>query len=90
MTLPQREYEQHAADNDGYCLACGEEQSGGCEPDAEGYPCEACGEPQVIAFEHALVAGYITSSEDPRERGDDDDVEYGDPGDELDRRLRED
>jgi hypothetical protein len=43
-------------DNPGLCLACGAEQ-GGCEPDAEGYECEACGEPQVYGAEELLVAG---------------------------------
>jgi hypothetical protein len=33
-------------DNPGFCLASGNEQEG-CEPDARGYDCEACGEPQV-------------------------------------------
>lgn len=33
-------------DNPGFCVACGSEQDG-CEPDAEGYECEACGEPTV-------------------------------------------
>lgn len=33
-------------DNPGFCLACGEEQDG-CEPDARGYECEACGKRQV-------------------------------------------
>jgi hypothetical protein len=30
----------------GFCVACGEAQ-GGCEPDAEGYTCDACGESAV-------------------------------------------
>ena len=90
MKLPQSEYEQHAADHDGLCLACGEIQSGGCEPDMyEGF-CDACEARQVVGFEEALMAGHIEFSENPRERGDDDGVEYADPGDELDRRLRED
>jgi hypothetical protein len=33
-------------DYTGICVACGNEQ-GGCEPDAERYECEACGERQV-------------------------------------------
>ena len=64
LSLPQSEYEHHAADNDGLCLACGEIQSGGCEPDAEGYPCEACGAKSVMGFEQALVAGHIEFCEE--------------------------
>ena len=33
-------------ENPGICLACGADADG-CEPDAEGYTCEECGEPQV-------------------------------------------
>ena len=36
------------------------------------------------------IEGHAIREENPRERGDDDGVEYADPGDELDRRLRED
>jgi hypothetical protein len=41
-------------DNPGLCVACGLEQ-GGCEPDAEGYECESCGEPRVFGAEELLV-----------------------------------
>lgn len=37
-------------ENPGTCVACGEQQDG-CEPDAEGYICEACGEPAVCGDE---------------------------------------
>ena len=30
-------------DYNGICLACGEIQYGGVEPDARAYPCESCG-----------------------------------------------
>jgi len=43
-------------DNPGFCLACGEEQDG-CEPDAEEYKCEICGERQVYGAEEILIAG---------------------------------
>jgi hypothetical protein len=36
--------------NAGFCIACGFEQDG-CEPDAEGYDCEACDEPAVCGAE---------------------------------------
>ena len=43
-------------DNPGICLACGEEADG-CEPDAENYECEHCGEPCVMGAEQILIAG---------------------------------
>lgn len=42
-------------DDPGLCLACGNEQ-GGCEPDARGYGCEACGEPAVFGAEELFMA----------------------------------
>lgn len=33
-------------DDPGFCVSCGHEQ-GGCEPDARGLRCEACGAPMV-------------------------------------------
>ena len=43
-------------DNPGICLACGFEQDG-CEPDAENYTCESCGESCVMGAEQILIAG---------------------------------
>ena len=37
----------------GFCLACGEEQSG-CEPDARRVECESCGERKVYGAEELL------------------------------------
>lgn len=39
---------------DGMCLACGNVQ-GDCEPDAERYECEACGERAVYGGEQLLI-----------------------------------
>jgi len=50
-------------ENEGICLACGEYR-GGCEPDAENYPCECCGENEVFGLEQALLMGRITLLED--------------------------
>jgi hypothetical protein len=49
-----------AADNDqaGFCLACGNEQYG-CEPDARGYECEACGEKQVFGASELVFMGRV-------------------------------
>ena len=40
--------------NPGFCLECGYEQEG-CEPDAEGYECENCGEDAVMGAENVLM-----------------------------------
>lgn len=37
----------------GFCIGCGAEQAG-CEPDAERYPCESCGERKVYGAEQLL------------------------------------
>lgn len=41
-------------DNLGFCLACGIE-TGGVEPDACGYECEACGEDQVFGCDELMA-----------------------------------
>ena len=38
----------------GFCLACGQDQEG-CEPDARGYTCESCGQPEVYGAEEVLL-----------------------------------
>jgi len=43
----------------GACLACGEIQYGGVEPDARGHVCESCGQPKVYGFEELLFMGAI-------------------------------
>lgn len=43
-------------DNPGLCLACGNEQDG-CEPDARGYTCDACGERRVYGSDELLISG---------------------------------
>ena len=40
--------------NPGFCLNCGNEQDG-CEPDAEKYKCEECGQRQVYGAEQLLI-----------------------------------
>jgi hypothetical protein len=47
------ERQMFGTDNPGFCVACGNEQ-GGCEPDAAGYECEACGEKQVYGAQELL------------------------------------
>lgn len=41
--------------NPGFCTKCGYEQNG-CEPDAEGYECENCGEHAVEGAENCLLS----------------------------------
>lgn len=45
-------------DGTGFCLACGFEQSC-CEPDAENYECEDCGENKVYGAEQAILVGAV-------------------------------
>jgi hypothetical protein len=40
-------------DDPGFCVACGEEADG-CEPDAQGYECEHCGEHKVYGADELL------------------------------------
>ena len=42
----------------GFCTACGNYQEG-CEPDAQGYECEECGEPKVYGLEELALMGYV-------------------------------
>jgi hypothetical protein len=63
--MPERErvFEVDQSDFDDYngiCLACGEIQYGGVEPDARNYFCEACYELQVFGLEQALLLNRIT------------------------------
>lgn len=41
-------------ENPGFCIACGEDADG-CEPDARGYECEACGAMKVYGAEELLL-----------------------------------
>ena len=38
----------------GFCISCGEEHDA-CEPDAERYQCEVCGENKVYGAEQLLL-----------------------------------
>jgi len=42
----------------GVCLECGEERSM-CEPDAEDYDCESCGENAVQGSLHFVICGML-------------------------------
>lgn len=59
LVIREAEYHRLVEEDSGKCLACGAEPDGFCEPDAEGYKCQACGELQVMGAEQMLVEGYI-------------------------------
>ena len=46
--------EMTTLDNPGFCIACGEEADG-CEPDAEMYQCDWCGEKAVYGAAELLM-----------------------------------
>ena len=49
------ERELTSLDNPGFCLTCGAEAEG-CEPDAQQYQCESCGEAAVYGAAEILIA----------------------------------
>lgn len=52
------EYLEAGEDMMGLCLSCGCEND--CvEPDARGYECESCGEPQVYSCEEILIMSLL-------------------------------
>jgi hypothetical protein len=63
LVMTTDEYLESSEENNGVCLACGEIQFGGCEPDARNYLCESCGEHKVFGIEEALMMGRITIDE---------------------------
>ncbi len=56
--------ELDSLDNPGICLACGAYHSE-CEPDAEHYECEECGERQAFGAAFILCAGHYHHSTSP-------------------------
>ena len=56
ITLEQ--YSQLDEDMAGLCVACGFEQFG-CEPDAEKYTCESCGEKGIYGPHWWMMAGKV-------------------------------
>jgi len=59
LVTTEEEYLDHCNSNNGFCVKCGEIQEGGCEPDAEEYPCENCEENGVYGIELALAMGLV-------------------------------
>lgn len=64
MIMTVDEYLENVENNNGICLACGNIQEGGVEPDAENYVCEECGEHRVYGIENAMLMNYITIEEE--------------------------
>ena len=52
--LEAAEQEMYGMENDGFCLACGA-QRGDCEPDAENYECDECGENEVFGAAQIIL-----------------------------------
>ena len=63
VTMSEDGYYRAVDGSCGLCLACGEIEDGGVEPDASGYICTLCGEPAVEGIENALVLGFIDMGE---------------------------
>lgn len=54
----------------GVCLACGEIQYGGCEPDAREYVCPSCDAHKVYGLEEALFMGAIELADSSDDEGE--------------------
>ena len=49
-------------DNEGFCVSCGA-LHGRCEPDAQRYECEECGESKVYGAEEILLRDWVDYSD---------------------------
>lgn len=58
LSICESEYNDAQESYTGYCVKCHASQDG-CEPDAELYKCESCGEPAVYGVEQLLVHDFI-------------------------------
>lgn len=56
--MTERTYRRMRDEYTGLCLACGAEKDS-CEPDAEDYECDECGEERVYGIEQALIMGEV-------------------------------
>lgn len=64
IELTEAEYLYGTDNNFGICVSCKHIAEGGCEPDAEEYECDNCGENGVMGYENALICGNITIKEE--------------------------
>lgn len=68
MQLTDEQFKMHCRDYDGYCTVCDDiTRWGDTEPDAEGYPCEECGEDSCYGIEQAMILGHVEVSPPPDE-----------------------
>ena len=58
VTITIEEYLQYRVQYVGVCLGCGDTLEC-CEPDADGYPCESCGESKVQGADNLLMMGFV-------------------------------
>ena len=49
--------QMYSLDDPGFCIKCGEEH-GGCEPDAEEYPCDTCDTNTVYGAAELFMSTY--------------------------------
>lgn len=63
FVVTQEEYESLSESYQGICLECGEVRDN-CEPDAEKYECESCGELKVYGAEQMLIMGRLEIKEE--------------------------
>lgn len=59
VQMTEQEYMEGSEGCQGVCLACGDTELFGVEPDARHYECESCGEKTVFGYEEALFMGGI-------------------------------
>lgn len=64
FAMPEEEFRGLNDDYCGLCIRCGESTTGGVEPDARKYECEACEENGVYGMEELLMMGLIRISEE--------------------------
>ena len=57
-TITIEQYQDAMEDSTGFCTNCGEEREC-CEPDADGYHCDACGQDTVQGCDNMLVMGLV-------------------------------
>ncbi len=62
FSMSAGEYRAYVNDSYGFCLSCGAEHSQ-IEPDAEGYSCDSCEEPEVMGIENMLLEGRVNLPE---------------------------
>lgn len=58
IVMLEEVYSSMGENYEGMCLGCGAVASQ-CEPDAENYTCESCGEQLVTGLEMLLIEGVI-------------------------------